>query len=266
MDVPHMFWHLIKFVVLWCASSAAVFSGTIDPQTPDAEYVEFGKQFPCVVQIKAKKQLTPTSARIGVASAVIVAPHWIVTAAHVIDDDYDSAYVLKTAEDVEDKRYVLDRLIMHPQFDPSVVGFHDIALCHTPQDFGLDFYVNIQKTCTEVGKVATISGWGSTGTFYTGYHKNDNIRRAGRNKIDAAVKSVLLCTPSRPSYGAALEFMICPGDSGGGLFIGNNLAGIVSYISAPAVVGNPKAKYGDTSAFTRVSIYSDWILEHISDK
>ena len=54
-----------------------------------------------------------------------------------------------------------------------------------------------------------------------------------------------------------LEFMICPGDSGGGLFIDNKLAGINSFIYAKD--GNANANYNDSGCCTRISVYTDWI-------
>ena len=58
-----------------------------------------------------------------------------------------------------------------------------------------------------------------------------------------------------------LEFMIAPGDSGGGMFIGNKLAGINSFLMAADK--KPDGTYGDEAAFTRISLYVDWIAEQI---
>ena len=56
--------------------------------------------------------------------------------------------------------------------------------------------------------------------------------------------------------------MISPGDSGGGMYIGNKLAGINSFLMAIDKV--PDGTYGDDSAFTRVSLYVDWIESQIA--
>jgi secreted trypsin-like serine protease len=55
-----------------------------------------------------------------------------------------------------------------------------------------------------------------------------------------------------------LEFIIAPGDSGGGLFIENDLAGIHSGVIEDKI-NKGKSKYGAVSAHTRVSVYKDWI-------
>jgi hypothetical protein len=70
-------------------------------------------------------------------------------------------------------------------------------------------------------------------------------------------------------YGSAapldLEGLIAPGDSGGGLFIGDGaearLVGVASYIRG--YDGKNDSDYGDTAAFTRVSAFSSWIDEVI---
>ena len=54
-----------------------------------------------------------------------------------------------------------------------------------------------------------------------------------------------------------LEFLISPGDSGGGLFIDQKLAGIHSYVYATD--GKSDSDYGDVGCSTRVSDYIEWI-------
>src|SRR5678815_410601 len=86
----------------------------------------------------------------------------------------------------------------------------------------------------EVGKVGTMVGYGATGTGATGDVTFDGLKRAGTNMIDAVA-----ITPGKDNrilledfdsgfasdnvYGSAsalaLESLIAPGDSGGGLFV-----------------------------------------------
>ena len=113
-----------------------------------------------------------------------------------------------------------------------------------------------------MGKQITIAGYGSHGTFLTGAKESDGIKRAGSNVIDGIEKSILICTPST-SGKTALEFMIAPGDSGGGMFIGNKLAGINSFLMAKDK--KPDGTYTDESAFTRISLYADWIEQNSKD-
>ena len=70
-------------------------------------------------------------------------------------------------------------------------------------------------------------------------------------------------------YGSAapldLEGLIAPGDSGGGLFVGDRaeapLVGVASYIRG--FDWKNDSDYGDTAAFTRISAFNSWIDEMI---
>jgi hypothetical protein len=61
-----------------------------------------------------------------------------------------------------------------------------------------------------------------------------------------------------------LEFLIASGDSGGGLFIDNKLAGINSCVMA--VDKKPDSTYNDESGHTRISKFIGWIKENIEKK
>lgn len=255
MDVRDLFWHLIKYVVLllWAGKALA---GTIDPNTPDSQYVEFGQQFPFVVQIRNTIDCKKCNeVHTQIASAVIIRPHWILTAAHVVKDAQDNV-VLKGGDE-----YRLSHLVYHKDYDEDTVGFHDIALAYSPRDFDLEFYTPLYRGQDEVGKTITFAGFGVAGTFLSGGKESDGKRRAGHNSIDRHDRAVLICSPSRTKR-FPLEFSIAPGDSGGGMFIGNELAGINSFLMAEDK--NPNGTYGDESAFTRVSLYVDWVDAQIS--
>ena len=230
--------------------------GTIDPNTEDKQYIKFGESFPMVARL-----IAPTRALIDgeekpailSASAVVIRPHWIVTAAHVLDDATGMPVVLVDKHKPRAATYV----VPHPLFNPNVMGAHDIALCFFPQQFELAFYTPLHTDINELGAAVTIAGYGRTGTFVTGATKDDGFKRAGHNAIECVKPFVLTCTPSvRNKF--PLEFMIAPGDSGGGLFIGNELAGICSFVSSRRDK-HPNGSYDDVSAFTRVSSYVDWI-------
>lgn len=239
-------------VILWSGLTQA---GTIDPGTPDDKYVEFGKSFPFVVQISNAidcKNCGKVHAQL--ASAVAIKPNWVLTAAHVVKDAQNNEII------IGEKRHPLPHVVWHKDYDENKYGFNDIAICYSPEDFKLDFYVPLYRKTDELGKAVTIAGWGSTGTFVSGAKTIDGKRRAGHSRLSAAHNSVVLCTPSRPKR-FPLEFMIAPGDSGGGMFIGNELAGINSFLTAEDK--KPDGTYTDESAFTRISLYIGWIESQI---
>jgi hypothetical protein len=94
----------------------------------------------------------------------------------------------------------------------------------------------------------------------TGYAVSDGLKRAGSNIVDRVEGGLLVCSVSSGRR-TSLEYLITPGDSGGGLFIGNELAGIHSIIMRNA--GSPSGRYGDESGHTRLTLHRDWILEQI---
>lgn len=255
---------LIRIAILVAALTALpahLVAGTRDPDVADTKYQEFGAKFPFILRIRVYKDLDDGKKLFASASAVAIRPQWVLTAAHVVERDLDGGHIYKTAENKDG--WPVDVFVVHKDFTDDLVGWHDIALCRVKGDLGLEFYPELYKKSDELGKVVTMSGWGATGTFLSGYTHFDDIRRAGSNKVCTLERGVLVCEPNKQNK-TLLEFLICPGDSGGGLFIGNELAGIVSYISCPPNQGKPKARYGDSGSFTRVSMYTDWINDNIA--
>lgn len=263
MDIPHLFWHLIRFVVVWAASYSYVFAGTMDPNTPDANYIAFGAKFPNVIVLTGQIPCDNPDCTVKVhtqkGSAVVIRPHWVLTAAHVVLGATE--HLAMVLEDTKLIEYRLPLVVPHKDFDNTTFGVHDIALCYSPKKIEMEFYPALYAKDDELGKPITFAGWGAYGTFLTGATKFDDKRRAGQNKISAVVRTSLLCTPRR-SGRYPLEFMIASGDSGGGMFIGNELAGINSFLMSTD--SKPDGTYGDESAFTRVSLYVQWIEDQIA--
>lgn len=249
----------VLVVLMVLLSAQPIAAGTRDPETPDEKYVEFGKKFPFVRRIRAvePKPKDPMRVVTWYASAVMIKPHWVVTAAHVVDGVADPTIL---GDDKDSTEYPLSRIISHPQFDQGRNGYYDIALGYSEKDLGLEFYPELNTDTDELGKPVTLAGFGFFGTFHTGMTEQDGKRRAGSNKVSSQERSVLVCTPSNDNK-TALEFLITPGDSGGGLFIGNKLAGIHSFLMAED--GKPNGTYTDESAHTRVSLYADWVESQI---
>ena len=225
-------------------------AGTIDPETPDEKYIEYGSKFKSVVRLCCFD-----GNGLSCGSAVVIDPEWIVTAAHVVENCHSW-----TASIGEDK-YNLDKVILYPEYKAEVYGYHDIAIGHLSKKIELKHYPKLYENNDEAGQVCSIAGVGFTGTFITGISKYDGNRRAGSNKIEKIEKGVLVCNASKVGK-VSLEYLICSGDSGGGLFIGDALAGINS--SVVGYDGKSDSSYGDEGCHTRVSLYAKWIREHIS--
>lgn len=251
---------MIKKSILACLcyfliSFAPALSGTIHPLTPDSKHIEYGKNFHNVVRLCGIYE----DSSLFCASAVVIHKNWIVTAAHVVN----KSKICLVRNNDPDVSFVVTEIICHKDFDVDKFGVADIALGYVPMGIELNFYPELYEEQNEVGKVCSISGYGFTGNFITGAVKSDGLRRAGSNRIDSIEKDLLICLPSNAQR-TALEFIIASGDSGGGLFIANKLAGINSCILASDK--NPNSSYTDEACHTRVSKYVPWIRETMEEK
>ncbi len=244
----------IVVFVLCLIYSCKLIAGTIDPNTPDEKYLNYGIKFQNVVKLCCYDKEN----RMCCGSAVIIDSHWILTAAHVVNECNNHCIYLKN------QKYLLKNIISHPDYKPSVFGYNDLALGYLSENANLDFYPDLYSDSDESGKICSIAGYGITGNFITGANISDSKKRAGSNIIDHIEKQVLICSPSKPGNNKTeLEFLISNGDSGGGLFINQKLAGINS-----AIMCSDKkldSSYGDESCHTRISVYRHWIIKTIQD-
>lgn len=226
-------------------------SGTIDPNTLDTAYVEYGQKFEYVVKLCGTEQ----DDSLFCASATIIDDNHILTAAHVVKN-CKTCFIT-----INDKKYMINTIIINKDFD-SEFGIGDIALGYSKEKFNLKFYPSLYTESTEENEVCSIVGYGLTGTFTTGAIKSDCKKRGGSNIIDRIYKDMLICSPSYRSSGkfTELEFLIASGDSGGGLFIDGKLAGINSCVMASG--RSPQSKYNEESGHTRISKFVEWINEN----
>lgn len=239
-------------IILIVLSGVSVFSGTTDPNVPDKEYVEYGKNFDYIGQLCGKYE----DGTRFCASAVAIDDHHILTAAHVVQHSVSCILHL------ENKEFCIDKITIHNNFDKDKFGIADIAIGYSKDPIGLNFYPSLYENDDEEGKVCSISGYGFYGTFNTGAKRHDNKRRSGLNIIDNIQQDMLVCSSSRPTdkNKTSLEFLIASGDSGGGLIIDDKLAGINSCIMS--VDKSPSGKYNEESGHTRVSKFIVWINEN----
>lgn len=243
-----------KFLIclLVICFSTLSYGGTIDPKNSDKDYLEYGAKHKCVLKLIGQRKDAENSPYI--ASCVAISPLYMVTAAHVIDGAMTHGVVYNN------EVYGCAIVATHINFSPNVFGKYDIALIRLFKPIYLDFYPKLYVNRNEKNKICSMAGFGLTGTFDTGFlgkEKSDNRKRAGSNIIYGIQDNLLIC--SSTDQKTSLEFIIAPGDSGGGLFIENKLAGIHSCVFGTD--GASDSDYGDTSGHTRISDYIDWIQQ-----
>ena len=242
--------YLILALLLLVPTQA--YCGTIDPAEPDSKYVEYGEKYGCVlplVGILGDKLNTQFR-----ASCVVIDEYYILTAAHVVTGSI-SQHVL-----YEGKVYPCSIVAVHIDYNSKVMGKHDIAIARLQRPLKLDYYPELYTGTNEKGKVCGLAGYGYHGDFNSGYSVGtfDNKRRAGSNIIDA-VNDNCLTYSVHTNPKTTLEFLISPGDSGGGLFIDKKIAGINSYVYATD--GKSDSDFGDVGCSTRISDYVEWITK-----
>jgi hypothetical protein len=183
----------------------------------------------------------------------VIRPKIVLTAAHVV---YRAKNIFILDEN-DIKINVLVALYLN-EWDENKLGPNDIAICILDEDILLDFYPELYQNDDEIDKICSISGFGVTGNFIEGFKTVDNKKRAGSNFIDEIFDGMLV-TSVKNNKQTELEFLISYGDSGGGLFINNKLAGINSGIMTDAEDKILNSDQKDFAIHTRISMHRNWI-------
>lgn len=230
-------------------------AGIIDPEVDDTKYLEYGNTFDHILKLNGEY----TDDSNFTCSCVAIDDRWIITAAHALINN-KNCYVQKD----DGTKILVEQIIIHPSFEYKNFNGNDIAICYLVKSLNLKNYPKLYEKDDELNKLSSICGYGSTGNFISGKTKHDGKKRAGFNCVERIDKNLLICSPSKENK-TKLEIFISDGDSGGGLFIENKLAGINSCISS---VKNKKtnSSYGDESGHSRISLVKNWIENHIDSK
>ena len=269
--------------LLAVALSVPVSAGIIRHDTPDSWYTGFATDpaFKGVGLIAFD-----TAAGEYTCSGTVVHKNWVLTAGHCVDEAKSMSFYLPG--DSGWRFYESDSWIAHENYTSTgLLAGWDIGLMHFDADFDVD-PAQLYAGDAELLNASASVGFGVTGNGETGMSHTDYVRRAGTNIIDDLWSlegngdQILWSDfdhPTDASYNlfdylefdfdnlaSALEILVAPGDSGGGVFIEENgqvyLAGVHSFISDfrdDGIYG-----YGDGYGSTRVSSFGNWINEKIN--
>jgi len=289
-----------------CAVAACFVSGVAAPAVAgvildgvaDAFYLDLANE----PQYDAVGKLTwdePGGSFLG--SGTLIADSWVLTAAHNVDgSDGGGAGLSNLTFILGGTNYAAEEWIIQPTWselggdsnDANYFTGYDIALVRlasVPDAEPAELYTGNG----ELGQLATTVGFGATGVGSSGFlDGTSGSKRAGQNVVDVVgsaktpgslpfffnvdndrLLGVDFDSPTTigesklgSNTPVELEYLIAPGDSGGGLFIDVDgqtlLAGVTSFGQSTDLNG-PNSDYGDLGGFTRVSSFTDWIWETI---
>ena len=249
----------MRYIVLLLALvlSNYCLSGTIDPKVSDEKYLEYGEQHKCVLKLYAtSKDGDKSILNHGVCT--LVGPQIAITSAHILWGS-TGGYVL----DNNGQKVKIEYAVYPQAFEKDLkakrgLSKNDIAVCLLSNPINIEHYPEIYGDKDEEGKVCSIAGFGLTGTHQTGTINEDMKKRAGSNIIDLVEDGMLECSLNKGKR-TSLEFLIAPGDSGGGLFIDQKLAGINCGVYTLDRDKKLNSDYKDKSVHVRISEHKSWI-------
>lgn len=218
----------------------------------------------------------------GEGHGVLIAPQWVVTAAHAVAGGHGVEQVT-----VAGKARQVERLVIHPGYKKLPQELIDQAIRDGDATGVMDFLaasddvallklaapatdvapIAVYEGGDELGKTVEIIGKGATGTGARGHDpKGPNrteLRRAF-NRITRADERWICYVFDKPPQALPLEGMLGNGDSGSSVLVEaegqRRVAGLASWkiLQGNPVTTRPGA-YGQSGCNVRLSRYAGWI-------
>lgn len=219
----------LTFSVLLGACSPGVETSTVQVTNG----VPAAQSFPSVVQILTA---SPNSSGLSSCSGTFVSDSILITAAHCIEDAGNGPTVLAS-----NRRIKHIKRFMHPRYTNSGSGSmaaFDVAVIQFPAKTFLGKPAAVSDTVLKKGDEISIVGFGGTAVGDMVVDQNGNasvpvLERAnqammGKNIVDIAATGVISYLGVNRGTGTGVDSSSAPGDSGGAIFRGSVLTGVVS--------------------------------------
>jgi hypothetical protein len=217
---------------------------------PDSLYVQLARKYLSLAHMNLP---TPQGAADG--EGTLIAPRWVLTAAHVTAEMMAGHRIT-----IGETDYAVDSIVRHPDWND---GPHDLTLLRLAKPVEGIPPARLYREAAELNRVVVLVGYGDFGTGLSGPEGNDRQVRGATNRVDEATDFWLKFAFDPPGHPriTPLEGVSGPGDSGGPAFLddqrGEILVGVSSGQSTRAA-GGP-GRYGVVEYYVRVSRYVPWI-------
>ncbi|MFC3914639.1 serine protease [Pseudaeromonas sharmana] len=227
--------------------------------------------WPWIVSIETKGAVTPYWGHF--CGGTLIAPQWVLTAAHCLVDETASSLVVRVGGyDLSSTSTAgtlgnPDQILVHPRYDGNSMD-NDIALLHLSSAINSDAVSLISSAAMSTivdDTLLTTMGWGNTSTTGDSYPTrlqevevplvNQDICAQAYESNGTVVTDNMLCAGYIETGGKDS----CQGDSGGPIVLGSDSSasqvGIVSF-------GEGCAEPGYPGIYTRLSNYHPWLNQH----